>query len=45
MEGMWLGYSESKNVVETGRWASTRPRRRRRTTCGTRLRARLARLV
>jgi hypothetical protein len=20
MEGMWLGYSESKNVVETGRW-------------------------
>jgi hypothetical protein len=20
MEGMWLGYSESKNIVETGRW-------------------------
>jgi hypothetical protein len=20
MEGMWLGYSETKNIVETGRW-------------------------
>jgi hypothetical protein len=20
MEGMWLGYSETKNVIETGRW-------------------------
>ena len=20
MEGMWLGYSESKNLIETGRW-------------------------